>query len=95
MPPVPVLVLLGGPPGAPDTRLPMGGITVPVLTGDPRMFVASFGLIVEVTLKGTAVEGGSGSGLGVEIVLWRLIGDCSRVATRGRGTEVFCPVMNS
>lgn len=30
----------------------------------------------------------------LEIMLWRLIGDCSRFITRATGTAVFCPVID-
>lgn len=60
--------------------------------------VASRGRRLVPTFTPADVAGGSGSGRGVEMVLYRLIGDCSRLlAARvfATGTEVFWPVMNS
>lgn len=42
-----------------------------------------------------APPGGSGRGLGVDMVLCRLIGDPSRAVIRGRGAEALMPDMNS
>lgn len=82
MPPVmllvPVLVRFGGP-IAPDTRLAWEAAVVPALSGlelMPSTVDGSFvGRTLELTLMLVAAAGGSGRGRGVEMVLWRLIGD--------------------
>jgi hypothetical protein len=81
-------------------------VLFPDVLRDPEMAGGGFiGLILlspEVSrgrrdVPAFVAAGGSGSGLGVELILFeRLLGDESRSdEPRGMGTDVFCPVMNS
>lgn len=76
----------------PDVRRAVDGGT-PGFKGPVWLkLVASRGRIDVLALT---AAGGSGKGLGAERLVVRLLGDMSRTAERGSGTDVFWPVMNS